>query len=59
MMKETRLPRSELKSVANDLKLFLDKKRITSKEVNAITLSSYHDIDKWETIKEQITTAVD
>jgi len=59
MMKENRLPQTELKSVAHDLKIFLDKKRIPKEEVNAITLTSYDDIVKWENIKEQITVAVD
>merc|ERR1719320_1485248 len=58
MMKENCLPRSDLKSVASDLKKFLEEKLIPKEEVNAITLTSYDDFVKWETIKEQITTAL-
>merc|ERR1719233_978642 len=59
MMKLNRLPQTELRSVAHDLRIFLDKKRIPQAEVNAITLTSYDDAVKWEATKEQITAAVD
>ena len=35
------LPRTDLKIVANDLKNFLDEKRISDEEINAITLETY------------------
>merc|ERR1719285_457936 len=59
MMSDHCLPKSALKSVATNLKQFLDQKRIPNIEVNAITLTSYDDVVKWEAIKEQITAAVD
>merc|ERR1719193_2905940 len=59
MMKDNGLPRSILQSVASDLKRFCEEKRIPDQEVNAITLSSYDDVQKWETIKEEITAALD
>merc|ERR1719397_2473880 len=59
MMSDHCLPQSALKTVASNLKQFLDQKRIPNDEVNAITLTSYDDVEKWEAIKEQITAAVD
>merc|ERR1719357_2049174 len=59
MMNENGLPRSDLQSVANDLRRFLEVKRIPDEEVNAITLSSYDNVQKWEAIKEEITAALD
>merc|ERR1719285_97514 len=59
MMKEDGLPRSDLQSVATDLRRFLEEKRIPDEEVNAITLSSYDDVQKWEGIKEEITAALE
>merc|ERR1719285_571478 len=59
MMKENGLPRSDLQSVATDLRRFLEEKRIPDEEVNAITLSSYDDVQKWEGIKEEITAALE
>merc|ERR1719233_238021 len=59
MMKENCLPPSELPNVANNLKNFLSRKRIPSEKMNAITLSSYDNFEEWETIKKQITEAVD
>merc|ERR1719285_1340546 len=59
MMSNHCLPNSALKTVASNLKQFLDQKRIPNDEVNAITLTSYDDVEKWEAIKEQITAAVD
>merc|ERR1719233_274107 len=59
MMKENCLPCSTLQSVASDLRRFLEEKRIPDQEVNAITLSSYDDVQKWETIKEEITAALE
>jgi len=59
MMSSHCLPNSALKTVASNLKQFLDQKRIPNDEVNAITLTSYDDVQKWEAIKEQITAAVD
>merc|ERR1719233_2863854 len=58
MMKENCLPQVELQSVVTNVKKFLGKLRIPNDEVDAITLSSYEDIDKWETIKEEIRVAV-
>merc|ERR1719397_1225435 len=52
MMSDHCLPQSALKTVASNLKQFLDQKRIPNDEVNAITLTSY-DVDKWDAIKEQ------
>merc|ERR1719233_847850 len=59
MMSNHCLPNSALQTVATNLKQFLDDKRIPNDEVNAITLTSYDDVEKWEAIKEQITAAVD
>jgi len=59
MMKENGLPRSDLQSVASDLRKFLEEKRIPDEEVNGITLSSYDDVQKWKSIKEEITAALD
>merc|ERR1719397_275437 len=59
MMKENCLPQVELQSVVTNVKNLLGKLRIPNDEVDAITLSSYEDIDKWETIKEEIRVAVD
>jgi len=59
MEKENRLPQKCIGRVAQDLKNFLTKKHIPSAEMDAITLSSYDDHEKWETIKEQITAVVD
>merc|ERR1719419_278307 len=58
MMKEGCLPEGEIQTVARSLKNFLSKKHIANDEVNAITLSSYDDLDKWETIKEQFRVAL-
>jgi len=54
-----RLPQSLINSVAQDLKSFLIRKKIPKSQMDAITLSSYEDSDKWEYIKNQITAAVD
>merc|ERR1719233_1331426 len=54
MMKENGLPQSDLQSVASDLRKFLEEKRVPHEEVNGITLSSYDDVQKWESIKEEI-----
>merc|ERR1719397_1151711 len=59
MMKENGLPRSDLQNVASDLRKFLEEKYIPDDEVNSITLSSYDDVQKWESIKEEITAALD
>merc|ERR1719193_2312975 len=59
MMKENGLPQSDLQSVASDLRKFLEEKRVPHEEVNGITLSSYDDVQKWESIKEEITAALD
>merc|ERR1719397_626368 len=58
MMKENGLPRSDLQGVASDLRKFLEEKYISDDEVNAITLSSYDNVQKWESIKEEITAAL-
>jgi len=59
MEKDNCLPQEFIGSVAQDLKGFLIKKRIPQAEMDAITLSSYDDADKWKSIKEQIIAAVD
>jgi len=59
MEKESLLPQKCIGRVAQDLKRFLERKQIPSTEMDAITLSSYDDAEKWHTIKEQITAAVD
>jgi len=59
MEKDNCLPPEFIGSVAQDLKGFLIKKRIPKGDMDAITLSSYDDADKWNSIKEQIIEAVD
>jgi len=59
MMRGQGLPRTDLKIVANDLKNFLSKKRISNEDINGITLTSYDDFEKWEATKEQIIAAAD
>jgi len=59
MEQHNRLPPEYIGSVAQDLKGFLIKKRVPKGEMDAITLSSYDDADKWNSIKEQIIEAVD
>jgi len=59
MESEDRLPQKVIGNVAQDLKKFLIRKKIPMEKMDAITLSSYDDIDKWETIKGQITAHVD
>jgi len=54
-----RLPQALINSVAQDLKSFLIRKKIPQTQMDAITLSSYDDSEKWEYIKNQITAAVD
>jgi len=54
-----RLPHKFIGSVAQDLKNFLIRKKIPQLQMDAITLSSYQDAEKWESIKDQITAAVD
>jgi len=59
MEKDNSLPPEFIGSVAQDLKRFLIKKRVSKGDMDAITLSSYDDADKWNSIKEQIIEAVD
>jgi len=53
------LPQEFIGSVAQDLKGFLIKMRIPKAQMDSITLSSYDDAAKWESIKKQIIEAVD
>jgi len=59
MGENDKLPHKVIGRVAQDLKTFLTEKRVTAEEIDAITISSYNDPERWETIKEQITAAVD
>jgi len=59
MDKNSLLPKTVIGSVAQDLKSFLVKKKISRPQMDSITLSSYDDSEKWEAIKDQITAAVD
>jgi len=59
MEKDNSLPPEFIGSVAQDLKGFLMKKRVPKGDMDAITLSSYDDADKWNSIREQIIEAVD
>jgi len=59
MEKENRLPQKYIGNVAQDLKNFLIRKKIPKAKMDSITLSSYDDLEKWESIKDQITASVD
>jgi hypothetical protein len=59
MDSNNRLPQKCIGSVAQDLKSFLIRKKIPQAQMDAITLSTYQDSDKWNSIKDQITDAVD
>jgi len=59
MEEDNRLPQKFIGNVAQDLKGFLTKKKIPKTKMDMITLSSYDDSEKWDSIKEQITAAVD
>merc|ERR1719320_650103 len=59
MEKENRLPQKYIGNVAQDLKNFLSRKKIPKAKMDSITLSSYDDLEKWESIKDQITASVD
>jgi len=59
MEEDRRLPQKLISNVAQDLKSFLTKKKVPQTKMDMITLSSYDDSEKWESIKEQITAAVD
>jgi len=59
MEDNSRLPHKVIGNVAQDLKGFLNKKKVPKTKMDMITLSSYDDSEKWESIREQITAAVD
>merc|ERR1719499_2172745 len=53
------LPAHLIKNVAQSLKKFLTSQGLHPKEIDAITISTYDDREKWETMKTTITEAVD